>query len=256
MLMGDVHKGGLPRSWGCLWGGGAHGGAPTHWALRVDVLQGAQGMGSMRGSLLGYPMGWRAPICWGPPHRVTPPHRGPPHRVTPGVGVPRLVEVPPWDVPTGQGAPSTHLLQRGVLDSVGIVVIVDDLKVGDCWARPRPHKPHIQGGLPCPPCLHTEMGGGPHLHPCNTSSSHCRAHSTQKSPPPPLPPGVSHCSTHSTHNICPTAPITCTPCPHQPLTCPAEPWSLSFDLGGIVGWVHLDAEGAGGDLLGTKTRAQ
>lgn len=131
----------------------------------------------------------------------------------------------------GQGATRTHLLQRGVLDSVGIVVIVDDLEVSNSRARPRPHEPHVQGGLPCPPCLHAEVGGGPHLHPCTTSSSHCRTHGTHRthspcptaprsgwaSPPPPI---VSHCRTHGTHSTCLTAPITPTPRPPPHPTAP------------------------------------
>lgn len=186
-----------------------------------------------------------------------------------GWGSPR-VGVPPFP---GQGAPSTHLLQRGVLDSVGIVMIVDDLEVGDSWARPRPHELHIQGGLPCPPRLHAEVGGGPHLHPCDIMKSlqdpqhpqHPQSlpHSTQRWVEVPTSTSAPHGQplrdpwpylhprTHHPHPVSPTPT-------HRSwtLTCPAEPRSLGFDLGGIVGWVHLDAEGAGGDLLGTETRTQ
>lgn len=170
--------------------------------------------GANEGAPLGYPMGWGASACWGPRQGVTL-----------WVGVPRVVEVPPWDVPMGQSAPSTHLLQRGVLDSVGIVVVVDDLEVGDRWAGPRPHEPDVQGGLPCPPRLHTEMGGGPHLHPCNTSSSHCRAHSIQKwvgvptSTPAPQCQSLQHPQhpqylPHSTHHPHPMPPTPTPPAPH------------------------------------------
>lgn len=172
--------------------------------------------------------------------------------------------------PHGSRCPSTHLLQRGVLDSVGVVVVVDDLEVGNGWAGPRPHEAHVQGGLPRPPRLHAEVGGGPHLHPCTTSSSHCGTHGTH-SPCPIAPrcgwgsltatpaPRVSHVgpaplTVPSSQHPSPP-PHVPTP-PHWPLTRPAEPRSLGFDLGGVVGWVHLDAEGAGGDLLGTKARPQ
>lgn len=46
VAMGGCSWGGLPRSWGCLWGGGAHG-VPLYTGLHqwVSLREGAQGMG-------------------------------------------------------------------------------------------------------------------------------------------------------------------------------------------------------------------
>lgn len=161
---------GVPTEVGCPW----------QWGMFIGVgFPGAEGAYG-EGALTRVPLytGLMGGCPWGSPgtgeSEGAPLGLGNPYML----GISPWVWVPPWDVPRGQGVPSTHLLQRGVLDSVGIVVVVDDLEVGDRWAGPRSHKPHVQGGLPCPPCLHTEVGGGPHLHPCNTLSSHCRAHGT------------------------------------------------------------------------------
>lgn len=37
--------------------------------------------------------------------------------------------------------------------------------------------------------------------------------------------------------------------PAQTPTCAVQPRTLSLDLAGIMGWVYLDVEGAGRDLL-------
>jgi hypothetical protein len=46
--------------------------------------------------------------------------------------------------------------------------------------------------------------------------------------------------------------LTPAPDPAKTPTCAVQPRALSLDLAGIVGWVHLDVEGAGRDLLDVK----
>ena len=57
-----------------------------------------------------------------------------------------------------------YLLNGGVADGVGVVVVVDDLEIPDGFAFQGPHEADLRGGLACPLGVNGEVGRLTHLH--------------------------------------------------------------------------------------------
>ena len=104
-------------------------------------------------------------------------------------------------------------------------MVVDDLKVSYGFSLGGSGKVHVQLGLAGSLGQHREVSGLPNFH---TWSTHPEMVVRDGQPPNPSP---------------------AQPSPAQTTTCAIQPRALCLDLAGIVGWVHLDMEGAGGDLL-------
>lgn len=117
----------------------------------------------------------------------------------------------PCGVPVWDGV--SHLLQGGVLDGVGVVVVVDDLEVAHGRALPRPPKLHVQLSLAGPLRLHREVGGLPHLHACAAPSA--------PGPVAPTAPGV-----HATPPPAPIPTAPTAPAPQYPLPTLLTPTTL------------------------------
>ena len=120
-----------------------------------------------------------------------------------------------------------HLLDGCVLDGVGVVVVVDDLEVPHSLTLGSPSEVHVQLGLAGSLGQHREVSGLPNFH---TWGTHPKM-------------TVRACGTP---NPSPSQPCSV---PAWTPTCAVQPRALSLDLAGIMGWIHLDVEGAGRDLL-------
>lgn len=62
-----------------------------------------------------------------------------------------------------------HLLDGRVLDSVGVVVVVDDFKVPYSLSLGGPGKLHVQLGLAGSLGQHREVSGLPNFHTCGAT---------------------------------------------------------------------------------------
>lgn len=126
------------------------------------------------------------------------------------------------------GEGGVYLLDGRVLDGVGVVVVVNDLKVPHSLTLGSPSKVHIQLGLASSLGQHRKVSRLPNFHTWRANpKTVVRAWRTPNPTPASLTTGD----------------------PTQTPTCAVQPRALCLDLAGIMGRIHLDVEGAGRDLL-------